>query len=103
MDKLGSIAVVFVIAVLAISLYLNYSDASVLENCCKEVTGQVVDKYRIKSKGHRVRYQYTIDGELYEKTEPVKGTSNLSKLIVGGDVTLKVGCEKHHVSAILFE
>lgn len=86
--------------VTGLSLYFSFSDSASLSDCSTKTTGIVTDKYRTKSKGYRVRYEYRVDGKAYENTEIVQGERLLSIFKEGTEVHINYSCSDYSIARI---
>ncbi len=89
----------FVIGVISYGFYLSKKETALLRSCSRESKAIVIDKYRVRKKGYRLRYNYMVNGIKYSTTEVIRREQRDS-FAVGDTILIKYSCEDNNVSSI---
>lgn len=74
-----------------------------LSNCSKFTEARVVDFYRIRSRGYFVKYTYTVDSKLYEKTVSLPKIMKVEDIRVDDSIKVIYACSNPKHSEFLIE
>ena len=92
------VSLFFVIFIISFGILYSCYEQHALSECNKESKAIIVDKYRIRSRGYFMKYEYFVDGKKYSTSESLSSKREVEHFLFGDTIDIFYNCKDHSIS-----
>ncbi len=89
-------------SLIAFGIISSKNDKRLLSDCSKVTSAVVIDKYRIRSRGHFIRYSFIVNDKEYNRSKSLKKKDEVEFFNIGDTIEIRYSCKTPKVSTPVF-